>query len=72
MKASADELQSKTNIFSKHIDEVADCVAEMDAVVSDDADLKTKISKMAQMTIESDHHIGGFKEIYKRFLAILG
>ena len=72
LKATADELQAKMAIFNKHNDTVADCVAEMEAVTSDDPDLKCKIPKMNQLTIESDHHVGGFKEMYKRFVAILG
>lgn len=72
LKATADELQAKMVIFNKHNDNVADCVAEMEAVTSDDPDLKCKIPKMSQLTIESDHHAGGFKEMYKRFVAILG
>ena len=72
LKASLNDLQSKMEIFSKHNNTVADFVAEMESVASDDQDLKAKIHKMSQMILESDHHIGGFKEMYKRFLAILG
>ena len=72
LKASLNDLQSKMEIFSNHNNTVADFVAEMESVASDDQDLKAKIHKMSQMILESDHHIGGFKEMYKRFLAILG
>ena len=72
LNASLNDLQSKMEIFSKHNNTVADFVAEIESVASDDQDLKAKIHKMSQMILESDHHIGGFKEMHKRFLAIWG
>lgn len=72
VKGAADELNSKVQVFTNHINKVADFVTEMDTVTSDDGDLKNRISIMVQLTVESDHHIGGFKEMYKRFTAIAG
>ena len=72
LTCSADELQAKMKTFNNHVDQVADLIAEMDSVASDDPDLKAHSTKMTQLSVESEHHIGGFKEMHKRYLAILG
>ena len=72
MKAKGEDLKKMMSTLESFTQETVGLQAEMEGVKKDEARLSKKAEILQVKTNQAHHHLGGYKEMHKRFPAMLG